>query len=102
MCDGAAVFARRPDEAVLDLVAQSGLPPEWQSSVADGLPLDAPYVAADTFNTREIRNFVDVGKLGRVYSRSVRLLSAIQLPVQLSVPLVDQYTTWGQVGFARA
>jgi GAF domain-containing protein len=95
------VFARRPGVDILDLVAQAGMSQEWQQAVAAGLPLDGHFLATDTFNSKEIRNYVDISKLNRRYGPTVRLMRAAQLPAQLSVPLVDHNGAWGQLGFGR-
>jgi two-component system KDP operon response regulator KdpE len=101
MCDGAAVFARRPGLDILDLVAQAGMSATWQLAVAGGLPLGDQFLATDTFNTREIRHYVDISKLARRYRPTVRLMRAAQLPAQLSIPLADHHGAWGQLGFGR-
>jgi DNA-binding response OmpR family regulator len=101
MCDASAVFARRPGTAYLDLVAQSGMTAEWRGAVAGGLPLNEQFLATDTFNSQEIRNYVDFFKLTRRYGPSVRLMRAAQLPAQLSIPLVDHNGPWGQLGYGR-
>lgn len=101
LCDGAAVFVPGPDHKSLELVVQAGMPAEWQHAVADGLPLDQQFVAADTFNNGRMHQYVDVAKAARRFRPTVRLLRTTQFPVQLSVPLTDQYGTWGQVGFVR-
>jgi len=101
ICDGSAVFARRPDEDVLDLVAQAGMTPQWQAAVADGLPLTDRFLATETFITQQVRNYVDISKLTSRYGRSARLLRAADLPAQVSIPLVDKNGVWGQLGFGR-
>lgn len=103
LCDGAAVFARRPGSNLLDLVAQAGMPEEWQTSVAAGVPLDGGYLSADTFNTRAIRRVVDITKFKRLYPATVKLtrLAETEVPSILSIPLADAHGTWGQVGFVR-
>ena len=101
MCDAAAVFARRPDGGALDLVVQSGMPAEWQRAVAGGLALDGRYLAIDTFNSREIRNYVDISRLTKRFGPSVRFMREAQMSAQLSVPLVDHNGAWGQLGYAR-
>ena len=101
LCDAASVFARRPGSNVLDLVAQAGMPEEWQASVAAGVPLDGGYVSADTFNTRAIRRIVDITKFKRRYPATVQLTRSAEVPSILSVPLADTHGAWGQVGFVR-
>ena len=101
MCDAAAVFAWRSDGSALDLVVQSGMPGEWERAVAGGLPLDGRYLAIDTFNSREIHNYVDISKLTQRFGPSVRFMREAQMSSQLSVPLVDHNGAWGQLGYAR-
>jgi DNA-binding response OmpR family regulator len=101
LCDAAAVFARRSTTDSLHLVTQAGMPPEWETAVAAGVPLGKQFVSSDTVNSAQIRNYVDVGKLTNRYGPTARLLRAAGLPVILSVPLVNQHGAWGQLGCAR-
>ncbi|WP_395106265.1 winged helix-turn-helix domain-containing protein [Actinomadura sp. SCN-SB] len=101
LCDAAAVFARRAGSDALHLVAQQGMPAEWQRAVASGIPLAKRFVASDTVSSNQLRAYVDIGKAAGRYGPTARLLADAKLPVLLSVPLVDHYGTWGQLGFAR-
>lgn len=103
MCDGAAVFVRRPGRNLLELAAQAGMPAAWQRAVDSGLPLDEHFLATDTFKTRQIHHFVDISKMANRFRPTVRLMreAEMQSPAQLSVPLIDQHGVWGQAGFVR-
>ena len=101
MCDGAAVFACRPGDQVLHLVAQAGMSAEWQLAVADGVPLTGKFLASDTFNTQRIGNYVDISKLTKRFGPTIRLLRQADLPAQLSLPLVGRGGVWGQLGYGR-
>lgn len=101
LCDAAAVFARHRGADALHLVAQAGMPPEWEAAVASGIPLSGHFLASETFNSQQIRNYVDISKLDRRYAPSVRLLRQARLPAQLSIPLVGRAGVWGQLGFGR-
>lgn len=101
LCDGAAIFARWPGADLLNLVAQSGMPADWQTAVAAGIPLTPGFVATDTLHSLQTRTYVDIGKVAHRYGSSARLLRTANLPVILSVPLVDRSGAWGQFGCAR-
>jgi two-component system KDP operon response regulator KdpE len=101
LCDGAAVFARRPGSDELHLVAHAGMPPEWEDAISRGAPPAKPFVAGETFDSPQTRAYVDVGRHSDRYGQTARLLADAKLPVVLSVPLIDRDGAWGQLGCAR-
>lgn len=101
LSDAAAVMAYRHGSHALHLVAQAGMSAEWEQAIAGGVPLSRQFLASETFNSSQARNYIDISKLSDRYGPTVKLLRAAGLPVILSVPLMDRHGTWGQLGFSR-
>jgi DNA-binding response OmpR family regulator len=98
ICDAAAVMVR--DGKMLQLIAQAGNTPAWQAAVRRGVPLAQGFVAADTVLSGQTRHFVNIVDMNRYYSSTAGLMKEAELPVLLSIPLVNRARVWGHIGFA--
>ena len=98
ICDAAAVMVR--DGKMLRLIAQTGNTPAWQAAVGRGVPLARGFVAADTVLSGQTRHFVNIVDMSKHYSSTAGLMKEADLPVLLSIPLVNRARVWGHIGFA--
>jgi two-component system phosphate regulon response regulator PhoB len=98
ICDAAAVMVR--DGKMLRLIAQTGNTPAWQAAVGAGVPLARGFVAADTVLSGQTRHFVNIVDMSKHYSSTAGLMKEADLPVLLSIPLVNRARVWGHIGFA--
>jgi DNA-binding response OmpR family regulator len=101
VCDAGGVFIRDPDDdRRLRLVAQYGMPTAWRDAVKAGVPLTAGFLAADTVLSGETSHYVDITTMSERYRSTARLLKAAELPVILSVPLIQRNVIYGALGYS--
>ncbi|MCW2570876.1 MAG: DNA-binding response regulator [Frankiales bacterium] len=100
-CDAGGVFVRDDaDDKRLRLVAQYGMPKSWRDAVKAGVPLTAGFLAADTVLSGETSHYVDITTMSERYRSTAKLLKAAELPVILSVPLIQSNVIYGALGYS--
>lgn len=99
-CDAAVLSLVDHKADRLVIVAQAGMSETWQRAVHRGLPLSvAGYIGVQTVSSGSVQYLSLDDRTNALYPETARLLATEGFRSFLSIPLWEDISVWGQLGF---